>query len=292
LDKDVSLFDQAISRLRNQATGEKSQNARTIHSDSRAAAVPLPFPVPSRHVTLDLEAMRADGYLPEAKTAQQFANHYRRIKRPLIDKAVSGPGSSSLDPRVIMVTSALPGDGKTFTSINLAMSMALERDMSVLLVDCDVAKRHVSQIVGMQDEPGLVDALIDETIEIESLVAATNLRGLSILPAGQRVEGTPELLSSIRMRFLVAALCSRVPRRLLLLDSPPLLITDEGRALTKIAGQIALVVRAEHTPRQAVIDAMGLFSLEQAGGIILNDVSRTRADKYHSYGYGTDNNAT
>jgi protein-tyrosine kinase len=290
----VSLFDQAISRLRNQAGTEKSHAARTIHSEPRASVPPPPPLVPSRHMNLNLEAMRAHGYLPEAKTAQQFANHYRRIKRPLIEKAAAGQGSSLLDPRVIMVTSALPGDGKTFTSINLAMSIALERDMSVLLVDCDVAKRHVSQIVEMEDESGLVDALIDESIEIETLVAATNLRGLSILPAGKRVEGTPELLSSLRMRQIIAALVSRVPRRLLLLDSPPLLITDEGRALTKIAGQIALVVRAEHTPRQAVIDAIGMFSLEQAGGIILNDVARSRADKYHSYGYGpygSDSNA-
>jgi Mrp family chromosome partitioning ATPase len=138
----------------------------------------------------------------------------------------------------------------------------------------------------MQEEPGLIDALIDESLEIESLVAATNLRGLSILPAGTRTEGTAELLSSNRMRQLVATLCD-VPRRLVLLDSPPLLITEEGRALTKIAGQIALVVRAGHTPRQAVVDAISLFRPEQAGGIILNHVKLSRSDKYYGYGYGS-----
>jgi len=94
-------------------------------------------------------------------------------------------------------------------------------------------------------------------------------------------------LSSNRMRQLIAALCSHVPRRLILLDSPPLLITDEGPALTKIAGQIALVVRAGHTPRQAVIDAIALFSAEQAGGIILNHVKLSGLDKYYGYGYGS-----
>ena len=285
----MSLFDQAITRLRNQSAVEKTKAVLAGRSEPRAAATQ-----PAKHMTLDLEALRARGYVPEASVASQFANHYRRIKRPLIDKAGVAIASSELDRRVIMVTSALPGDGKTFTSINLAMSMALERDVSVLLVDCDVAKRHVSDIVGMQEEPGLIDALCDESVEIESLVSATNLRGLSILPAGTRTEGTPELLSSNRLRQLVAILCANAPRRLVLLDSPPLLITDEGRALTKIAGQIALVVRAGHTPRQAVIDAIALFRPEQAGGIILNHVNLSRSDKYYGYGYGSygpDSNA-
>jgi exopolysaccharide/PEP-CTERM locus tyrosine autokinase len=278
----MSLFDEAITRLRNQSAADKVKAAIGVHGESRAVSQQ-----PAKQITLDFNSMRAHGYLPEANVAQQFVNQYRRIKRPLIDKAAAAIGPAALDPRVIMVTSALPGDGKTFTSINLAMSMALERDFSVLLVDCDVAKRQVSEVVGMQEERGLVDALVDESLEIESLVTATNLRGLSILPAGTRVDGTAELLSSKRMRQLVATLCTRMPRRLLLLDSPPLLITDEGRALTKIAGQIALVVRAGHTPRQAVIDAIGLFSANQAGGIILNHVNASRADKYYGYGYGS-----
>ena len=156
-------------------------------------------------MTLDTVAMRAGGYLPEEGKDRQFAEHFRRIKRPLIDKALSGDLAAG-DPRVIMVTSALPGDGKTFTSINLALSMALERDISVLLIDCDVAKRHVSDIVGLKDEDGLLDALVDESIDIESLVVQTNVRGLSILPAGRRSEATAELLSSNRMRQIVASL--------------------------------------------------------------------------------------
>jgi protein-tyrosine kinase len=155
-------------------------------------------------------------------------------------------------------------------------------------VDCDVAKRHVSDIVGIREEAGLLDALVDESVDIESLVEPTNLRGLSILPAGKRVEAPAELLSSNRMRQIIASLCSRVPRRIVLLDSPPLLITNEGRALVKIAGQIVLVVRAGHTPRQAVQDAIGLFDAQQAGGLILNQVPVSKRDGYYGYGsYGT-----
>jgi protein-tyrosine kinase len=282
----VSLVEQAIARLRNQASAAKNAGPDAA---SKSAAVPIidHLAESAKRMTLDTNALRAGGYLPEEDQDRQSAEQYRRIKRPLIDKALSGTITVG-EPRVIMITSALPGDGKTFTSINLAMSMALERDITVLMVDCDVAKRHVSEIVGMKQDAGLLDALVDESVDIESLVAPTNLRGLSILPAGTRVESTAELLSSNRMRQVIAGLCSRVPRRILLLDSPPLLITNEGQALVKIAGQIVLVVRAGHTPRQAVQDAIALFDTQQAGGLILNQVQMNKTEGYYGYGsYGT-----
>jgi Mrp family chromosome partitioning ATPase len=167
--------------------------------------------------------------------------------------------------------------------------MALELDVSVLLVDCDVAKRHVSKIFGLKEDTGLLDALAAESLDAESLVVGTNLRGLSILPAGRAAEASAEMLSSNRMRQIVTSLCARAPRRILLLDSPPLLITNEGRALVKMAGQIVLVVRAGHTPRHAVQDATELFDAHQAGGIILNQVQMGLSAEYYGYGtYGAD----
>jgi exopolysaccharide/PEP-CTERM locus tyrosine autokinase len=285
----VSLVEQAIAILRNQANAAK---AGMPGAASKSIAPPvldhLAEPAKSaKRMTIDTDELRARGYLPEVGQDRQFAEQYRRIKRPLIDKALSGTTTVG-EPRVLMITSALPGDGKTFTSINLAMSLALERDVSVLMVDCDVAKRHVSEIVGVKQKPGLLDALVNESVDIESLVVPTNLHGLSILPAGTHVEGTAEFVSSNRMRQLISNLCSRVPRRILLLDSPPLLVTNEAQALTKIAGQIVLVVRAGHTPRQAVQDAIALFDPQQAGGIILNQVQMNQAEGYYGYGsYGT-----
>jgi Mrp family chromosome partitioning ATPase len=132
-----------------------------------------------------------------------------------------------------------------------------------------------------------LDALVNESIDIESLVVQTDVRGLSILPAGKRVDATAELLSSNRMRQIVGGLCARHPRRIMLLDSPPLLITNEGRALVKIAGQVVLVVRAGHTPRHAVQDAAAMFEPQQAGGVILNEVAVGSPEGYYGYGsYG------
>ena len=277
--------------MRNQANAAARKTADTGSKTAAPAGIVEPASDPAKvtkRLTLDTAALRAGGYLPEESRDRQFADHYRRVKRPLVDKALSG-ASTVGEPRVIMVTSALPGDGKTFTSINLALSMALERDISVLLVDCDVAKQHVSQIMGVKQERGLLDALIDESADIESLVMQTNMRGLSLLPAGKRVEATAELLSSNRMRQIITALCHSNSRRIVLLDSPPLLITNEGRALVKVAGQVVLVVRAGYTPRHALQEAVELFDAQQAGGLILNHVAGDGNEDYYGYGlYGAN----
>jgi protein-tyrosine kinase len=287
----MSLVEQAIARMRNQANAAAAKVA-DAPATSSAPASPLPPIVnrvagtakPATRIAIDRSALRANGYLAEEGKEKQFADHFRRIKRPLVEKAMSKDAAG--EPRVIMITSALPGEGKTFSSINLALSMALERDVSVLLVDCDVAKRHVGEILGLKDEKGLLDALVADSLDVESLVVETNVPGFSILPAGRRVETTAELLSSQRMRQLVAELCQHNPRRVVLLDSPPLLITNEGRALLKVAGQVVLVMRAGHTPRHAVQDAVALLGPQQAGGIILNHVGGGEATGYY-YGYGT-----
>ena len=290
----MSLVEQAIARMRNQANAAAKSATATTAVAPKGPTLPAVAETmlePSRitkRMSLDMRALRAHGYLPEEGRDREFAEHYRRIKRPLIDKALSATTAVG-EPRVIMITSALPGDGKTFTSVNLALSMALERDISVMLVDCDVAKRHISEIAGIGEEKGLLDALVDESLDIESLAVQTDLRSLSILPAGRRVEATAELLSSIRMRQLLSTLCARNPRRIVLLDSPPLLITNEGRSLVKVAGQVVLVIRAGRTPRHAVQEAVALFDPQQAGGLILNQMAAGSSEDYYGYeAYGSN----
>jgi protein-tyrosine kinase len=284
----MSLVEQAIARLRNQQPGAKTP---VLGGSARSVAPPTINQADDskavNRLLIDVNALRAGGYLPEVSKERQFADQYRRIKRPLIEKALSGDDSGG-EPRVIMVASAVPGDGKTFTSINLAFSMALERDISLLLIDSDVAKHHITDIFGLRDRRGLLDALTDETLDPETLIVPTTSRGFSILPAGTRMEGTAELMSSNRMRQIVANLCARNPRRILLLDSPPLMITNEGRALVKIAGQVVLVVRAGVTPRHAVQAAIDMIDEKQAGGLILNEVKVGFTEGYYGYGaYGT-----
>lgn len=293
----MSLVEQTIARLKRQ----QAIDAKGERGADRSPHVTAPTPGPERlddtsslaqQIPVDNAALRARGYFPEREKDKEFADQYRRIKRPLIDKAMAGP-VAGFEPRIIMVTSALPGDGKTFTSINLALSMALERDVSVLLIDADVAKRHISEIFGLAQQPGLLDSLVHEDMEPEAAIVPTTTRGFSILPAGTPVAGTEELLSSNRMRRIMAALCARNPRRMILLDSPPLLVTNEGRALLKNAGQVVLVVRAEVTPRDAISAAISLFDAQHAGGVVLNQVQSKSAERYYEYGtYGAPGDAT
>ena len=234
-----------------------------------------------RRIVIDETALRRGGYLPEEGLERRFADHYRRIKRPLIEKAASG----GAEARLIMVSSALPGDGKTFTSINLALSMARERDVSVLLIDADAPKSRISEVFGLRGEPGLVDALADESLDVESLIVGTNVRGLAILPAGRFVEHATELLASARMEQIAARLAARHPLRLSLFDSAPLLVSSEARVLLRIAGQVVLVVRVDVTPRQAALNAAGHVDKTKLRGIILNHVPFKNGGGY--YGYGT-----
>ena len=292
----MSLVEQAIAKLR-QAAGPGNVVRRPagapIAPMARAttvAADSLEHTARNNKVlAIDSAAMRANGYLPELATDRQFAEHYRQIKRPLVEKALSATSrGDELDTRIIMITSALPGEGKTFTCINLAFSLARERDISVLLVDADIPKPHISEIFGVKQDPGLMDALVDEKVAIESYVMATNVKGLSILPAGRITEGAAEMLVSNRMRQVLRRLLNENSRRIILLDSPPILATSEGRALTKVAGQIVLVVRAGQTLQAAVKGALAQIEPARMAGMILNDASLTLTETLYGYGtYGT-----
>jgi receptor protein-tyrosine kinase len=185
-----------------------------------------------------------------------------------------------------MTASALPNEGKTFTSINLAMSLALEQDITVLLVDADVAKRHISRIFGVEKEAGLLDVLKDETLDLESLIIPTDIPGLSLLPAGNRTSIATELLSSSHMERTVARLGAHSPNRIVLLDSPPLLLTSESRAIAAIVGQVVVVVNAQSTPQQAVVDAVSHIPSDKSVGFILNQCN-VRASEGYYYGDGT-----
>jgi protein-tyrosine kinase len=290
----MSLIESALAKLRK--GGEAvPQNGLLVPRTVAAAAVkaaavvvvPVPPPVPvpevqepAKRIKIELRSLREAGYLPEEGLERRFADHYRQIKRPLIEKALSG----GAEMRLIMVCSALPGDGKTFTSINLALSIARERDATVLLVDADAPRAHISQVLGIRGEPGLLDALADHSIDVESLVLGTDVRGLEILPAGKFVENATELLASARMGQITARLGARNPRRLIVFDSAPLLVSSEARALARVPGQVVVVARAGVTPLRALTDAVAQVDKNKLQGVILNHTADIQGAAYY-YGY-------
>ena len=304
----MSLVERALKKIQESRAHAPSPavahaaGPHTIPLDAaapRAAAVPpvvtqavhlarvAPSPArPSQVVHIDRDALRHAELLPPLSQERQLAGEYRQIKRPLIANAL-GRGVPKLHHgHRIMVASAMPGDGKTFTSINLALSIALDKDLSVVLIDADVAKAHVSRTFGVQNNTGLMDLLRDENLDPESQILQTDVPGLSLLPAGKGTDVATELLAGPRMEAIANQIWTRDPNRILLFDSSPLLVTSEAIALTNNVGQIVLVVRAGVTPQSAVLDAIDLLGEGKSVGLVLNQTDeQVRPGYYYRYGY-------
>lgn len=257
------------------------------HAAPRVSSVPTLEPVrPTRVVHIDRDALRQAELLPPASQDRQLSGEYRQIKRPLMANAL-GRGVPKLpNGHRIMIASAMPGDGKTFTSINLALSFALDKDLSVVLVDADVAKAHLSRTFGVHNEPGLMDLLRDEHMDVEAAILPTDVPGLSILPAGKAIDTANELLASARMEQIASQITVRYPNRIVLFDSPPLLITSEAMALSAAVGQIVMVVRAGVTPQSAVLDAIELLGEGKSIGLVLNQTDEQLRPGYYYQYYG------
>jgi protein-tyrosine kinase len=238
---------------------------------------------PAKWIRVDRQALRQEGLLAPEHQERLLADQFRQIKRPLIASAIGRGVPRTPNGQVIMMASALAGEGKTFTSINLALSMALDRDISVLLIDADVAKPHITRTFGAENEPGLLDLLRDESLSVGSLILQTDVPGLSILPSGRKSDTAAELLASHRMANTIAALAESDPNRIILIDSSPLLLTNESRVLSHIAGQIVMVVRAGMTPQRAVLDALDYLEEEKPVSFVLNQARTLPTTGYYSY---------
>ena len=258
----------------------------------RAATLSSPIPVPvaapkrtQRSVVLDMERIRSLGLLVPDARRSRIKEEYRHIKRPLLMNA-AGKGATIVEhPNLIMVTSSRPGEGKTFTACNLALSIAAERDRTVLLLDADVVKPSIAKMLGFEADQGLVDLLIDEQLELADVLVDTNVPSLTILPAGSTHHLSTELLASDNMRKLAAELSGRYADRVIVLDSPPLLMTTEASVLASLAGQIVMVVEAGRTYQSQVQEALALLDPNQIVGFVLNKKRGILGVDYYGYGY-------
>jgi len=225
-----------------------------LHADIEPAVA---APKQSAHrVELDLVRMRQLGLVTAASGRTTLLEDFRIIKRPLLQRAFSERGPSEKPGNLIMVTSSLPGEGKTFCAINLAMSIAMELDHTVLLIDADVARPSVLRTLGLPAQRGLMDMLLDDKLDLSDVMLRTNVDTLSILPAGTSTAHATELLASSAMAALVHEIAHRYPDRIVIFDSPPLLLTSESRVLASHMGQIAMVVESETTTQHAVKEAL------------------------------------
>ena len=207
-------------------------------------------------VALDLDRLGREGYLVPDARHSVLGEELQLAKRALLANCLRKARKSAADRSgLIMVTSALPGEGKTFCAINLAMSLALEVDTSVLLVDADVSRPSLPSRLGVQGGPGLLDLLIDERYDLCDLVLGTNVPKLSLLHTGTLYGHANELLASVSMDRLLNDLASRDARRIVVFDTPPLLMTTSAATLASRVGQVVMVVEASRTSRRDVTQA-------------------------------------
>lgn len=291
----MSVVEKAIRKLQEQKrpSGEPSAPATEKVAEPFPVAEALPahgreaLP-PSQHPSIVLQrgALRAAGLLPPDEDAHLLSRQYRKIKHPLVAQAIGRGAARAAKGSLIMIASAMAGEGKTFTALNLALSLALEKDLKVLLVDADVAKPQLSHVLGLGQSLGLLDALRDARLDVESLIRTTDVPTLSFLPAGVGSDEATELLSSSRMEQIAGLLGRYDSRRVVVFDSPPLLQTTESPALAHVVGQIVVVVRAEMTPQPVLLDALKTLQGHPAISLVLNQSTQSSTAPYYYYGYG------
>ncbi len=266
----MSIIEKAAGRIAHHASQTRSgPDASPRAFSPRASALPAnqdagsPEPgAPAKaasataRLDIDLDRLQKAGMVtPDAKRTP-IAEAFRYIKRPLLSKALRKGEGAIRHGNLIMVTSSLPGEGKTFCSINLAMSIAMEMDHTVLLVDADVARPSVLSTLGLEARGGLMDLLKSETLNLSDVMIRTNVESLTLLPLGSCQQNATELLASQAMRRVLDEIASRYADRIVIFDSPPLLLTSEARVLAERMGQIVMVVEAEKTTQNAVRDAL------------------------------------
>jgi len=231
----------------------------------------------------------ANMLVPGSSLGREIQDEYRRIKRPLVSNAVGRHKTMVDRGNLILVTSAVPGEGKTYNSVNLALSIAAEKDNTVLLVDCDVVQQGVSRMFGLDKRPGLVDVMENDDLSIGDVLLETDIPNLRVVSAGKQNEYVTELLTSQRVGNIVNEMTSRYSDRIIIFDGPPLLPAPQTQILAGMVGQVVLVVEAGKTPQSLVEEALELIPKEQAIGLVINKNQGFSSRNSNHYGYyGSD----
>jgi Mrp family chromosome partitioning ATPase len=274
-----------------------SAGAAPVAPEPRPEPVPEPEAVPRSFLPavteakaeVDRKSLGERGFIVPDSPAGPLAEEFRIVKRQLLLGMGAGSPVSADKRRTILVCSAQPDEGKTFCAVNLALSLAGERDMEVLLVDADFPKPEVLSILGLEAKgAGFVDALADPSLDPERLVIRTDIGGLSVMPAGRYENDVPELLGSDRTAKVLARLTEGRPKRIVIFDSPPALMASAAAALAAHVGQLLLVVRADQTNEADLKEAAGLLSGCPQISLLLNGAGfAATGRKFGSYyGYG------
>ena len=275
----------------------EAAKAPTLQTDPEAVAEPLDlvtpalpeWAAPTGIAAIDRVMLAQKGMLVPGAPIGALAEEFRLVKRQLLLTArevANGPLGQRA--RTILVGSGKPGDGKTYNAINLAISLAAERDVEILLVDADFAKPDVMKTLGLEDSVGFLDILTDPTLDPEACILRTDVPQLSLLPSGQGTTMDTELLASRRTEEVIDRLLAANPKRMIVFDTPPTLAASPASVLALLVGQVMLVVRADRTTEADVREAVSLLDGCEHISLVLNAVSyQPGGGRFGSY-YGQE----
>ncbi len=280
----MSIIEKAAGKLNQQPSRKPEMPPEVNDAVVQETVVPETGKPALRH-EFNLAKLKSQNFITPHAEHSNIAEEFRMIKRPLLDNAFGQNSPKIKNGNLIMVTSSLPGEGKTFCSINLAMSIAMEMGRTVLLVDSDAPNPKLLKNLGVSYDLGLLDMLEDSSLKLSDLIIRTNIDNLSLLPVGRHNRHATELLASDSMSALLDDMAQRYPDRVILFDSPPLLVTSEASVLASHMGQIVMVVEAEKTPQPAVRQALTLIEDCELTWVLLNKTRNLAGVDYYGYGY-------
>lgn len=247
-------------------------------------------PTSTADFQIDLDQLEKKGHVSLRGERKQINEEYREIKRKLLKTAFGAISTTLHNPNIIMVTSARPSEGKTFTAVNLAMSIAAEQDKTVLLVDADVLKPNVLRTLGLKNRAGLMDYLLEEQTEISNVLYSSNIEKLKIIPAGKSHHLSTELLASTKMHDTIDEFAKRYSDRVVIIDTPPLIGINESAILANFAGQAVVVVEEGRSKIRDIDHAVSRLNPDMAIGFVVNKSVNVDTDGtgYYGYYYGAD----
>tara|TARA_R110000772_G_scaffold231560_1_gene342330 strand:- start:1077 stop:1928 length:852 start_codon:yes stop_codon:yes gene_type:complete len=241
---------------------------------------------PKDILALDKAALAERGYLIDNGTRKSIKDEFRQIKRKLLNNAFGNASKTLHHSNLIMVSSAKPNEGKTFVAINLALSIALEQDKTVLLIDADVLRPSVVRELGVEEKPGLIEYLLGKSEKVSDIIYNTDIDKLKLIPAGKPHHLSNELLASEKMATFANELANRYPDRIVIFDCPPLIGVTETLVLASLMGQGIIVVEESKTSIADIQAATRHLNEDLALGLVLNKAIRSHKDLYGYYGYG------
>lgn len=288
------LRQQEVERAQREAGTNTSQpdfdeNGRRIRRDITQEP-DKPAQYTEKRFEIDLAALEKKGFVSTGSARSHISEEYREIKRKLLANAFGTLSSTLNNSNIIMVTSARPSEGKTFTAVNLAMSIATEQDKRVLLVDADVLKPNTLRTLGLKERSGLMEYLLGDVYEIGEVMFRTNVNKLRIIPAGRSHHLSTELLASQAMSNLINEFSTRYPDRIVVIDTPPLIGINESAVLANFAGQAVVVVEEGRSKMSDIQKAVERLNPDMAIGFVVNkSVNNSDTNGYYGYSYyGSD----